>query len=349
MDKRYIDYANAIVNELLSLRLGDGLFIYTDERDLDFAKLIANTALSVTDVTVKIVVIGDGKPENVMEFDPAPPAHAAKSYAMLRLSHDSLKEAAEGPVLDMIVDPNDLATVQKLGHLAEPVVLNRRITVPWCVAKVFDDEDNGSWKAIEQRIAIGISNQNLLTRYRRESLQNSDLCEMHFSGEGTDFSVSIPREGLFVGGTQVLPSGREYLAGIDFDKLSFLVDRMSTTGTFKAFVTVFGKSFMADFSFKDGYLVDWTHVDVLDRLLGFDENLHRVGYISFRDREFTVHLGGAIVEALSDAPEDEADIPEFFNTSLYTLKCNLPWDVDVTCTGSNGITREVVRKGEFLE
>ena len=79
METKYTDYANAIVRDFLDLRTGDALSINTDERDLEFAKLIAQTALPVTDVTVKIVVIENGKPAQVMEFDPAPPAHMPRS------------------------------------------------------------------------------------------------------------------------------------------------------------------------------------------------------------------------------------------------------------------------------
>ena len=349
MEKRYKDYANAIVNDMLSLRLGDALSINTEEVDFEFAKLIANTALPVTDVTVKIVVLNGGKPVQVLDFDPAPPAHMPTGYAMLRLSHESLKEAVSGHVLDMVIDPNDLITVQKLGHLAEPIVLNRRIAVPWCVAKVFDDDDLGSWKVIEQRIELGIQTQSLSARYRKESFENSDISEMIFLGEGTDFSVKVPQSSLFVGGTQVLSSGREFLSGIDFDKLSFLVDRGSATGTFRACVTVFGKTFMADCTFKDGLLVDWTHNVDLDRLLDFDENLRRVGYISMRDHEIIVFLGGALVDALGDAPESEEDIPDYFNTSLYSLACHLSYVVDVNCVSGNGIARELAKEGVFLE
>ncbi len=349
MEKRYKDYANAIVNDMLSLRLGDALSINTEEVDFEFAKLIANTALPVTDVTVKIVVLEGGKPVQVLDFDPAPPAHLPSGYAMLRLSHESLREAVQGHVLDMVVNPNDLVTVQKLGHLAEPMVLNRRIAVPWCVAKVFDDEDLGSWKAIGQRIDLGISNQSLSARYRRESFENSGISQMMFQSEGTDFSVKVPVGSLFIGGTQVLSSGREFLSGIDFDRLSFLVDRTSASGCFRACVTVFGRTSMADFTFKDGLLVDWTHSSELDRLLGFDENLRRVGYISMRDHEVTVHLGGALVDALGEAPETEEDIPDYFNTSLYTLSCSLSHVVDVSCVSADGMARELARGGVFLE
>ena len=88
---RYENYAKVIVNDLLNLRVGDALSINTDERDVEFAKKIARIALAITDVTVKIVVIEKGRPVQVLEFDPTPPAHMPTGFAMLRLSHREMK------------------------------------------------------------------------------------------------------------------------------------------------------------------------------------------------------------------------------------------------------------------
>ena len=344
----YREYARAIVEDLLSLRLGDALSINTEEVDLPFAKTVAEAALPVTDVTVKIVVINQGKPVQVLEFDPAPPAHLPRSYAMLRLSHVS-KPVTEGSFLDVEVDRNDLGSIQKLGHLAEPVVLDRRIAVPWCVADVFDSDDIPAWDALSRKINLNIPNQSLSAQYRSRSLENSDIAELYFKGEGTDFSVSVPRESLFTGGHRVLGSGREFLTGMDFDMLSFLVDKDSAEGYFTADITVFGHRQKARFEFADGRLVSWTHSPQLDRLLSFDEQLGRIGYISMRDNEIVVNLGGAVLDSLSDVPISEDLLPDWFNMSLYSLKCLLGRNIDVCAVDSNGISKVLAKDGVFLE
>lgn len=348
MSDEQLTYARTIVNDLLSLRLGDALSINTEEVDVPFAKLVAQTALPVTDVTVKIVVTNNGKPSQVLEFDPAPPAHLPRSYAMLRLSHVS-RVRDLGECLDVIVDCNDMGAIQKLGHLADPVVLDRRIAVPWCVAEVFDEDDVSSWKAIGKKIALNIPNQSLSAMYRSRSLENSDIAELFFTGEGTDFSVSVPKESLFAGGHKVLQSGREFLTGMDFDRLSFLVDKDSVNGYFTADVTVMGKRQRIRFEFEEGRLVSWTRSTELERLLSFDEQLKRVGYISMRDNEVIVNLGGAILDALSDVPISEELLPQWFNMSLYRLCCHLGRNLDILCTDGNGISRVLAKNGIFVE
>ena len=116
MDKKYEDYADSIISDFLDLRTGDALSINTDEKDLDFARLIAKKAIEVTDVTVKIVVIENGRPAQVLEFDPTPPAHLPKAVVMLRLSHEKAVRQ-DGPMLDIMVGQEDMGALQKLGHL----------------------------------------------------------------------------------------------------------------------------------------------------------------------------------------------------------------------------------------
>lgn len=344
----YLEYAKSIVNDLLCLKTGDALSINTEEVDLPFAKKVAEVALPITDVTVKIVVIIEGKPSQVLEFDPAPPSHLPRSYAMLRLKHVK-KAISEGKYLDVVVEGNDLIAIQKLGHLAEPIVLDRRIAVPWCVAEVFDEDDASSWDALHRKIDLNIPNQSLAAMYRSQSLYNSDIAEILFEGEGTRFSVSVPKGSLFSGGQRSLDSGREFLIGMDFDRLTFLVDKDSVQGSFTAAFTALGRPQRSEFVFENGRLVSWSNSPELDRLLSFDEQLKQVGYISMKDNDVSVYLGGAVLDALEDVPISEELLPSWFNMSLYTLKCDLGGSLNIYCTDRSGITRTLARDGVFLE
>jgi leucyl aminopeptidase (aminopeptidase T) len=348
MSKTSQAYATTIVKDLLKLRAGDALSINTEEVDLEFAKEIANTALPITNVTVKIVVTEKGKPTQVLEFDPAPPALDPQGFAMLRLAHESQANVQDkSGYLDMIVDKEDLVTVQKFGHLAEPVLLNRRISVPWCVAKVHEEAEK--WHEIDNKIDLGISNQSLVADYRRQYLQQSDSTLLHITGENTDFTVRVPEGARFLGGTQVLPDGRKFLNSLDFDVVSFITDCNSLDGVLQAHCQVLGKELDCTLTFKDGLLVDWTHVKELDRLFEFDENLKKPGFFSFRDKEFTLNLGGSLVEGLATIPEEESLLPSYFNRCLYTLKLHLDSKLNIFATNCEGKTTELVRKGFFLQ
>lgn len=342
-------YAKTIVEDLLRLKGGDALSINTEEQDLEFAKEIANTALPITQVTVKIVVTENGKPTQVLEFDPAPPALDPQSFAMLRLAHEKVQKLQEDTdYLEVIVDKEDLVTVQKFGHLAEPVLLNRRISVPWCVARVHE-LNTDKWHEINKKIELGISNQNLISDYRRQFLQQSDFTLLHITGSNTDFTVRIPEGARFLGGTQVLPNGRKFLNSLDFDVISFLLDCNSLDGQLEALTKVLGKDVTCELLFKDGKLVAYQPLKELSTLFAFDENLKKPGYFSFRDKDFTLHLGGSIVDGLEEIPQDESQLPEYFNKSLYTLKLHLDSKLNIFATNCAGKTTELVRRGFFLQ
>lgn len=348
MSKTSQAYAKAIVTDLLKLRAGDALSINTEEIDLEFAKEIANLALEITKVTVKIVVTEKGKPSQVLEFDPAPPALDPKGFAMLRLAHESEEEKEDKEYLELIVDKEDLVSVQKFGHLAEPILLNRRISVPWCVVKIHDN-DAEKWKEINNKIDLGIANQSLVADYRRQYLQQSDSVLLHITGKNTDFTIEIPEGSRFIGGTQVLPSGRNFLNSLDFDVISFITNCNSLDGKLEAHCKILGKELDCTFVFKEGKLVAWTPEKELNSLFNFDKNLKKPGYISFRDKEFTLHLGGSLVEGLETIPEDESLLPEYFNKSLYTLKLQLDPKLSIFATNCQGKTTELVRRGFFLQ
>lgn len=341
-------YAQSIVNDLLGLRVGDALSINTEEVDLEFAKIIANYALKKTDVTVKIVVINNGRPSQVLEFDPTPPAHTATAFAMLKLTHISKRSALDdSKYLNIQIDANNLAAIQKLGHLAEPLEVGRRISVPWCIAYVFDADDADSWAPLLKKISLSVANQDLATTYRRQSLSEYGLTTMYFEGPEMEFSVRIPQSSRFISGHHFLPSGREFLSSMDFDEISFLVDNKSTSGYFTADTIVFGRPVRAKFVFKDGYLVDWTHEDGIDLLFSFDDMLRRVGFLSAKDGQIQVFLGGARVDALAEIPLSEDLLPDWFNTSLYSLRCTLVGPFDISCTDNTGHTHTLATASTF--
>lgn len=340
-------YAKAIVKELLCLRAQDALSINAEDLDFEFAKLVADQALQITHSTVKIVVTENGKPVQVMDFEPEFPAMDGKMPVMLRISHKR-ESVVSGPTISLVVDPNDMIAIQRFGHLADPIVLDRRIGVPWCVANVYDDSDIESWEAVSRKIELGIQDQGLSSKYRSRDLGKGDIRKIAFIGEKGSLEVGIPKKTVFVDGNQALRSGREFLNSFDFDRLSFNVDRASASGSVHCKARVLGKDIETVLVFKDGMLTDWTHCSELDQILGFDENLRRIGYITMRDNEFTLNLGCSLVESLGEKPESEEDLPGHFNNSLYTIRFVMDRKMDVLATNGEQKTWEVAKKGYFL-
>lgn len=77
---------------------------------------------------------------------------------------------------------------------------------------------------------------------------------LHVIGDETNFKVKVPEGARFIGGTQVLPTGRTFLTGLDFDILSFITDCNSLDGQFKAKANVLGKEYEGTLPSKMAFL-----------------------------------------------------------------------------------------------
>lgn len=342
------EYADVIASKLLKLTEGTLLSVNTEECDFDFARIVANTALKYTKTTVKIVQTVNGRPSDVIDFDPEGLAVKPNGYAMLRIAHVYPQLDTSEKTLDIIVDKNDLKTVQKLGHLAQPVVLNRRIAVPWASVKVFNPSDL-RWNDIKELTGGNIENACLVADYRKKFLSHSDVHEMVISGDNFQLKVCIPEDTLFVGGSTKLSNGKTFISGFDFETLNVNSDCNSAEGTLKGKAVIFGKPQIIELTLKDGLIVSHSNSPELSRLLEFDQNLRKIGYLSMADRKFSVHFGGALLDCFENEPETEDDIPAYFNQSLYTFEVELDEKLNISFSDCSGKVTELVRKGFFLE
>lgn len=338
------NYAKTIVNDLLCLRPGDALSVNTEECDFDFARTVANTALETTCTTVKIVQTIDGRPSEVIDFDPEfTKALQPSGYAMLRIAHIK-QETEQGKTFEVIVEKDDLRSIQKLGHLAEPVVLNRRISVPWATVPFYDANDT-RWEKIENFVNSKTSDLVMLADYRKNYLNHADIDSLRIRTDSTDLELSIPEDSVFKGGSASLPSGRKFVSGVDFEVFDVNTDCNTVNGTACGKAKILGKTYDLILEFKDGMVVKHSPCPDLDKLFAFDANLRKVGYITLGDKLVKLHLGGALTDCL----EETEELPSWFNDCLYTVELELEGRTNITFTDCSDKEKELIRKGLFLE
>ena len=330
-------YQDLIADKLLRLVKGDALSINVEEQDFAVAREIALAAAERTLVPVKIVVTTNGRPTDVVDIEPEGTFAQALSHVLLRLEPSA--EASAPVLLPGFDDESEnFPLLQRYGHLSEPVSVNRRISVPWCVLP--SDREMLSLVNVDKAIE---------TDFRIRYMNSLSPSLLEFKGEGNDFSLMIPPSVSFTGGTSVLPTGRSYLNSVNFDRIIAPVDCNSADGSINASAVILGKECSVKLEFRDGVLVDIDAPREFRMLANLDDKLEKPGYISLRDKEFFVYLGGSVFEGIKGDFEDEDDLPEFFNRSLYSLKLVLPENVNVYCTGRDLKRTELVRKGFFLE
>lgn len=343
-------YAERIIKDFLRLQDGDALSINTEDIDFPFASTVAKKALETTNVTVKIVVTENGKPVEVTDFDVEDKNPSViRRMAMLRLKHVERSITNEA-VLEAEVEKDDLASLQKLGHLADPIVPGRRISVPWCVVPVFEDEESEEARLFKEKSLDGeINNHIKLTDYRKSYMEHSDMDLIHLTSDDTDLTLRVPARISFIGGSSTLVDGRSYINTADFDRISFALDKDSAEGFLKGTAFVFGKEEEAELKFEKGVLSVIKGSNKLKKLLSFDEYLQKVGYISLRDKEFILSLGGSLQDSIDNILETQEEIPTYVNTSIYSLKVHLNSKISVSYSNFSGKTTKLIRRGFFLD
>lgn len=344
----FSEYASIIINSLLKLQEGDTLSVNTEECDFEFARVIADMAVRKTKTISKIVITSQGRPSEVVDFDPYEPAVQTKALCMLHLNHCDESVSSDEKVLDVIVDKNDLRAIQKLGHLADPVILDRKIVISWCVIPSFY-ANNPELESLVNRLSKDIDGQILASKYRKKYLNQTDIDKLHFYSDSCDFTIDLPENVQFIGGLETLSNGREFVPTVDFQNLMCNVDKNSINGWFNASSSILGKKVSLKLTFDNGALKNNYECIQLKNILTFDEDISKVGMIEMGDKYFVLHFGCSSVESLRNKPESEDNLPSWFNQSIYKFECKLDEKLNIEYYGCDGKYHELVRKGFFLE
>ena len=122
-------YALFIVHSMLRLEDGDRLTIHSNEETIEFAHKVAHEAADTTGVPVSLVYIEKGRVDSVDEISPDFPARQAEGDVMLHLASFTSRPFDRDAEMDAV-------NLQNHRLLADPIFLDRRISIPYAVAYV---------------------------------------------------------------------------------------------------------------------------------------------------------------------------------------------------------------------
>ncbi len=306
-------YARLILETMVRIQEGDALSINTEDITLPFAKLLAAMASEITMQPVNIVVMKHGQPQGVIPVEP--------------IEHDVLRPQPTGAAMLRIVDtenrkwkePEDLAAacadlvqLQRYEHLAEPLIFDRRIAVPWAVVHVpgpnwtkhLLGEDNHEdalwnllqdiWKLDEEQADKAWDNQIQLLHYRKRLLESLHIERLLFRTQGTELSVGVAANAHWEGGLQTLPSGRSFISSLPLEELFIAADRTTAKGVLTATrpMNLFGEQVLgATFTVQNGEVIAWNAEHgkhLLDAYFKIDAGARHVGELALADENTAI-------------------------------------------------------------
>jgi leucyl aminopeptidase (aminopeptidase T) len=309
MDAIFDLYAQLVCKGQLKLRVADVLSINTEESTYDFALLLARKASNFTKLTVNIVVTKNGK---VIEEVPMEPEildiHKPNPGIPVMCRIMDLANYTYYSLDDPHEIENDLIGINKFGNLSEPLVLNRRITVPWCtiimpslsfaqaILKEVEQGDQHKLLEILYRLdqedpEIYWENQANLLTYRKNLVGNMGDGIITIENPKTKFVGKILEQTNWAGGHTVLRNNRTFYNKLPSQNIHTTLDNKSCDGSITASrpFHLFGQivknaSFVVDngrvtsFTASEGY-------EALNTFFSSDANANIVSGIALSDED----------------------------------------------------------------
>ncbi len=235
-------YASYIINRQLRLETGEKLTVNCNEDTLEFAGTLSKMAAEATGVPVQLVYIRDGKVETVEEVDPDFTAKANGRAVMVHLaSFPSFKA----------LDESDLSAreLQEYRLIAEPVITDRQISVPWATVYVptaawaefvygQGATTDSLWLMISDMLALDREGIDLMIRdsihtSRRKRIEDEKITDIFIKGPSADLHLKRNRRARITGTLSTLRDGRSFEPTSPAEDTVIALDEFSGEGTFR--------------------------------------------------------------------------------------------------------------------
>ena len=308
-------FADLVVRVGLNVQTGQQLMIRAAVETAPFTRKVVEKAYRAGAPFVNVIWNDDAvtlarfehAPTDSFELFPewtrdAMLAAAARGDAVLSIY-------AADPELLKDQNPESVATVQRVTQ-TEMRPFNEHIMnsdVNWCIvsvpipswaAKVFPDAtpevaERKLWDAIFKTVradredAVAAWQTHLKNlEARRAYLTDKQYRALHYSAPGTDLSVGLAENHLWLGGSQPTNDGVVYVANMPTEEVFTMPHRERVDGTVRNTLPLSYAGNLIDgfeLTFKDGAVVAYKAekgAEVLERLLETDEGAKRLGEVA---------------------------------------------------------------------
>ncbi|MEO1645176.1 MAG: aminopeptidase [Chloroflexota bacterium] len=246
---------------------------------------------------------------------------------------------------------------------------DERIAKTWdaifAATRVYEDDPVAAWQAHQA---------DLMTR--RQVMTDKQYTALHFSGDGTDLTIGLPKGHIWQGGASEHGTGKLFTPNIPTEEMFTMPHRDRVNGTVRATKPLsYIGNLIDDFSmtFEDGRVTDFTAGqggEVLQDLLDTDEGARHLGEVALvphsspisqtgmlffntlYDENAASHIALGRAYAITIENGTEMNEDEFVEAGGNTSQTHVDFmigseHIDIDGITADGEREPVMRKGEW--
>lgn len=313
--EKLTEYADLVVQVGLNIQPNQYLQIQTTTDALEFARLVVRQAYQAGAGHVDVQLNDNDMTRAFYDlapdasFDDVPNWIAAQRDEVIDRKGALLWIDAEDPDLLEGVLPSKISRFQKASSEKlkryRKAVMNDDIT--WSIAavpskkwaqKVYpemteEQSVKALWNKIFEVVRIGSGNAVDLWKAhihqlneRAAYLNSRNYEALHYTAEGTDLVVGLPKDHIWMSGSSINSSGTPFIANMPTEEVYTLPDRTRVDGTVrnsKPFIYQGNRIDGFTLTFKEGRVIKAVATqgqELLDELLATDENASYLGEVA---------------------------------------------------------------------
>ena len=382
----YYAYARHILDSALQVKSSDVLAINTEERNMEFARILAEVMKERTDLGSYLMLVDGGKKGDTTELFSDYVMDQAPTVFIYLQSYKGYEEVSE-------MQEIDAPSLQRFRHLSSPLVLEKPNIVFATVPCPSDEwgrilEEDGDITTAEDMIAdlLGFEEEEVealhrdmreMTRYDNHNLNRERMfhCHVETYDGMTDIDFNFLPRSSFMSFEAETISGRSFIPSLIATSHARPVSKISADGhvnVTRPFM-LFGKRIdHLSLTFEEGRIVSYETDEesskLLERFFSLDEDNLRLSELIIADeggraseieyaaypewdRLRTTHitLGQAHSESIEYTDEDDA-IREGAAMSLSYLSLPIGNDeMAITLSDQDGNECEIMEDGMIKE
>lgn len=322
MDKRLKEYAGLAVRMGANLQAGDTLLLRTPVECAEFARLIVEEAYAAG--AKEVVVNWNDDVIGRLKYLYAADEVFDSFHEWEKMQYDALSKDkfvlltiyAEDPEILSGVDPDRIQRYASVRHKALKEFNDKMmcseyswsivsVPIPSWAKKVFPDREEAEamealWNAIYETMRIDGSG-DALEKWRQHTARLKERCEklnrlnirkLHYSsGLGTDFSVTLAENNLWMGGSDKNGKGIPFVANMPTEEIFTAPDKYGGNGILVASRPLCLNGFLVKdirFTIEDGKIVKAEASEgqeILEKVLDMDEGSRYLGELALVEND----------------------------------------------------------------